>query len=510
MKKFYPIKKETMRWAKGVLCFLCIFVVCLICNGCASKEKKMIDAVKNGYLGNYDTVSVDEVLCRDGDTWKVEDRLINGKEQSVVCLEKESGKTYVFQVTSDMKSFEVCELYSEDDTYTEKSMISTIIDMNYYSYSCAFPDKGIVINPDNINSLSALLSTSSSYKGTAGKLKKVENEYMYDMDFGSALDKLYFQTTMDDFGLTQEEYDNLGTYVFSDKKGILSVELTDDDGDMDVTFGDYYSEESVAEIYVSVDGSRNISPSVNGIRIGDNAEDVKEKLDKESDYRFLSDKETENDILEFRTFYYSDADGGTYAFLYYPGTGAIFSIRYLIEKNVYEMQEEGYYFTGGDTLQLASKEGKQKNEQRKKEQELSENDYIDSDDENPEEDEAEDAGGASGNTAEAFIGISGTYQCGSDPQSGVIDVYVVDDNLINIAIGTHSQQGILGGTGGGMPGNIIDSNTAVIDWGSCVFTLTWTDTGLFTITREGSSGIQEVDVITNNVEYVNSEYYHVS
>ena len=92
----------------------------------------------------------------------------------------------------------------------------------------------------------------------------------------------------------------------------------------------------------------------------------------------------------------------------------------------------------------------------------------------------------------------------------MIDVYVVDDNLINIAIGTHSQQGILGGTGGGMPGNIIDSNTAVIDWGSCVFTLTWTDTGLFTITREGSSGIQEVDVITNNVEYVNSEYYHVS
>lgn len=39
------------------------------------------------------------------------------------------------------------------------------------------------------------------------------------------------------------------------------------------------------------------------------------------------------------------------------------------------------------------------------------------------EDEINDVGKA----AEPFIGISGTYQCGSSLEAGVIDVYVIDD-----------------------------------------------------------------------------------
>ncbi|MEZ3487217.1 MAG: DUF4234 domain-containing protein [Lachnospiraceae bacterium] len=115
-----------------------------------------------------------------------------------------------------------------------------------------------------------------------------------------------------------------------------------------------------------------------------------------------------------------------------------------------------------------------------------------------------------GNT-EPFIGISGTYQCGSSMEAGVIDVYVIDDNSINITIGTHAQPALLGGVGGGMPGTIINSNTAVVDWGAgCVFTLTWSDAGQFTITHTGSTGWDDIDAVTNHMEYVEAGYYGVS
>lgn len=62
-----------------------------------------------------------------------------------------------------------------------------------------------------------------------------------------------------------------------------------------------------------------------------------------------------------------------------------------------------------------------------------------------------------------------------------------------------------------MPGNIINSNTAVVDWGEgCVFTLTWSDAGQFTITHTGSSGWDDIDEMTNYVEYVEADYYGVS
>lgn len=112
---------------------------------------------------------------------------------------------------------------------------------------------------------------------------------------------------------------------------------------------------------------------------------------------------------------------------------------------------------------------------------------------------------------EPFIGISGTYQCGSSMEAGVIDVYVIDNNSINISIGTHAQPAFLGGVGGGMPGTIINSNTAVVDWGAgCVFTLTWSDAGQFTITHTGSTGWDDIDELTDHMEYVEPGYYGAS
>ena len=113
------------------------------------------------------------------------------------------------------------------------------------------------------------------------------------------------------------------------------------------------------------------------------------------------------------------------------------------------------------------------------------------------------------NQQEVFIGMNGSYQCGSDENSGVIDVYVQDKDIY-IAIGTHEFPGMIGGVGGGLQGTIQDSQTAKFEYVDCVFTLTWSDLGMFTVTRTGSSGLAEVDTITDNVNYVNAEYYHVS
>lgn len=122
----------------------------------------------------------------------------------------------------------------------------------------------------------------------------------------------------------------------------------------------------------------------------------------------------------------------------------------------------------------------------------------------------DEVNGKSEESSGVFIGMSGTYQCGSDPQSGVIDVYVQGTELY-VAMGTHENPGFIGGVGGGIQGTIQNSTTAVVDYGGgCVFTLVWSDTGAFKITRSGSSGYEEIDVITDNVEYVNADYYHVS
>ncbi|MCI5558015.1 MAG: YARHG domain-containing protein [Dorea formicigenerans] len=115
-----------------------------------------------------------------------------------------------------------------------------------------------------------------------------------------------------------------------------------------------------------------------------------------------------------------------------------------------------------------------------------------------------------GTSSQSFIGIEGTYQCGSDDDSGVIGVSI-DGNDIYFTIGTHSNPGFLGGVGGAIKGTIENSNTATIDYGDgLIFKMVWKDKGVFVITRTTSSGWDEIDDITDNVEYVNAEYYGVS
>lgn len=95
-----------------------------------------------------------------------------------------------------------------------------MIDALYYEYSGRYPDKGVWVDREKRNAFSAMTSASNSYKGTTGGTKKIRNEYLYKKDFEEYMDKLYFQSTMDEFGLIQEEYEGWGTYCYSDEKDI--------------------------------------------------------------------------------------------------------------------------------------------------------------------------------------------------------------------------------------------------------------------------------------------------
>ncbi len=107
----------------------------------------------------------------------------------------------------------------------------------------------------------------------------------------------------------------------------------------------------------------------------------------------------------------------------------------------------------------------------------------------------------------SFIGMEGAYQCGSDAESGLIDVWKEGDSIY-FAMGTQENPGILGGVGGGMKGTIKDSRTVTIDYGEgLIFTLIWDDAESFTITRSIPSGWNVIDEITDNATYVNEKYW---
>ncbi len=105
-----------------------------------------------------------------------------------------------------------------------------------------------------------------------------------------------------------------------------------------------------------------------------------------------------------------------------------------------------------------------------------------------------------------FQGVSGTYYGEGDNEWGAIEIYVRDNQYVDIRIGTWESPILLGGTG-----VIVDKQTVTMTWnGNTVFTLKWMRDNEFTIRRSQSCGIVEVDQCTDNVYYVDSELYYDS
>lgn len=104
------------------------------------------------------------------------------------------------------------------------------------------------------------------------------------------------------------------------------------------------------------------------------------------------------------------------------------------------------------------------------------------------------------NKAKNFIGIEGHYQAGSDLESEVINVLLVDkeDGIVHMQYGTHEIPDMIRQ----IEAKIIDDHTAV--WEGVVFT--WTDVACLKVSKKGS----DVTILTDNGQYLIADYYGVS
>lgn len=105
-----------------------------------------------------------------------------------------------------------------------------------------------------------------------------------------------------------------------------------------------------------------------------------------------------------------------------------------------------------------------------------------------------------------FLGIPGIYTNGSGVDCGLIEISAVNSSTVDFTIGNNSDARVLmEGTG-----SIIDNSTVVYELNGIKLTLKWDQEGVFTIFRYGSTGDHFIDSVTDESEYVNSDFYHTS
>lgn len=108
-----------------------------------------------------------------------------------------------------------------------------------------------------------------------------------------------------------------------------------------------------------------------------------------------------------------------------------------------------------------------------------------------------------------FYGVEGSYETGSDPGCGLMDIYYLGDGMCSVSIGTGEMPEIVRG----IECEIIDECTMIgeMDWGQpCQLVLIWSDRGTVTITRTTGTGDELLDTVTDNATYFCPEYYGAS
>ena len=482
-------KKKKMKKIIIISGIVFLLVVALIIGGKLYQNNRYINNVKNGCLGSYYTVSIEEIF--PGFEWTVERKVIDNKEQNVVYAEKNDG--YVIFTSSDkFKNFKISDIDFGGEVFDTSENIAAVMDQVYYEYSCKYPDKGILVSEDKLSTFALIMSTSNTYKETSEKKQEISNEYFHDIDIEDYYDKLYYQETMDAFQLKQEDYEDDSDYVFSDEKGILTIGIRDKDGEKEGIFGEVaYSEESTADILVTIKGSRNISPSLQEIRLGDNIDDVKKELESEKKFTFVSEEEEENSIVDAKRVVFRDANGFNYRFIYHTDTNAIFEMQYLAHINVYEMQNHGYQFTGDKKLQLATE------------------DFVI----NVQEDNGEDAKGNTNSSQninqQEFIGNAGVYiftgDTGYYDLPGRIEISNITDSTMDFKLG--SLGGIEDWASDTM--QIIGNNQAQIEYFDFTLVFTWTDSDNIIVSRVAGSTYDEyMDYMTDSQPYLRSPEFN--
>lgn len=140
----------------GLFLIVLIVVVAVVINGCSDDsssgiaEEKMV-MVQEGYLGNYDAVTIKEVF---------EDTIKNGKwgggtakEGDYYIVEyKNSETTIQFTVYDEEETFKVSGFESKNmDAVVEAYDVKTYLDALYALYAAEFPEKRLAIDTSTDN-----------------------------------------------------------------------------------------------------------------------------------------------------------------------------------------------------------------------------------------------------------------------------------------------------------------------------------------------------------------------
>lgn len=418
------------------------------------KEKNALKLVQNGYMGEYNTVTTKEVMedfpkDEGSQKWDVITRQINGEKRILVKFVYNDNVVIEFLPAKDGKTYKVYYMESDGEKI-DADEFSNRIDAMYINYMQRHPEKGV----NSVN------NKGEFDKGREGKIEKVSEGPLYDNDMKDYIDKLCFKSTVERLDLRAVEINDLmGEKVaYESKEGNLYIMLEDENISE--------SDDNIVTVNMIIEGSRNMSPSFYGSRLGDDCESVKEKLNSQG-FELMDDKQIDRRINDL---VFSN-NNSTVSIRYRTNTNRIYTIFYEKEIKVSELKKFGYMPV----------------------------EFIESDSkvEIPENKEVE----SGVNAQEDFIGLEGVYVCISDPESsdpGKIEIYTDPNGDYDILIGT------LNGTNESISarGQSINGNTVQCNTNNCTFTFIWNDGENMVITRTGGdTGIDSIDNSTDNQVY---------
>ena len=181
----------------------CFFALCLIvlmtfcsCSSSSASDNSYIDVIKNGYLGEFDDVTVDEMLTNylsvfyDSLTWDVgttnDNKVIVQLHASAVDKELKFDDTDIQFTFLDNDVFQVSglkdgTLLTEDTKASDVAYFMDAVYLNYYMKKINPDENAYSERLNSINATSCLYGASASYDGDRKKLYELFEDKPMDM-----------------------------------------------------------------------------------------------------------------------------------------------------------------------------------------------------------------------------------------------------------------------------------------------------------------------------------------
>lgn len=149
------LKGGKLKFVIGGFIALIIIIIIFAISGGNSNSNKNIDLVKNGYLGDYNTVTISKVIDTNFKNADIKWDNFQSKGKDIVEVkinDKAINKTMLiqFSVNSD-DTFEVVHLNVGGQAFDEPYDVKLLLDGLYDTYAQTTNDKSIKVNTDTSN-----------------------------------------------------------------------------------------------------------------------------------------------------------------------------------------------------------------------------------------------------------------------------------------------------------------------------------------------------------------------